>query len=311
MSAIRVLETHKDSPSGLRFAEREAPQPSFGEVLIQVEYISPNFGESNRANKRVTDDGVVLGWDAAGTVIATGPVAPRQQSIPVGTRVVTRGLDGGWAEQRVARIADTSIVPDSVDLAVAATLPTAGGTALGALQRGTLLGRTVLVTGASGGVGRFAVQLARLGGARVIAQVGSEASKAGLAELGADLIVTDLDDVHEGVDHVVESVGGPWLVKAFALLRQGGQLQSLGWASGVPATFDPLGTVGPTTRVIQGFLSSENDYGPLVDPLLQLIADGKLTVDINWQDSWEKYDESIQILLGRQLRGKAVWEVRS
>ncbi|WP_225987003.1 zinc-binding dehydrogenase [Streptomyces spectabilis] len=82
--------------------------------------------------------------------------------------------------------ADLAVVPDAVDLGAAGALPVAGVSALQAVRRlGTIEGRRVLVTGASGGVGRFAVQLAALAGAHVIASTGSPERAAGLRELGA------------------------------------------------------------------------------------------------------------------------------
>jgi threonine dehydrogenase-like Zn-dependent dehydrogenase len=86
---------------------------------------------------------------------------------------------------------------------------------------GPLLGRRVLITGASGGVGRFAVQLAARAGARVIASVGSPARGQGLAERGADEVVVGLDSLDQPVGVVLDSVGGPQLVAARRLLAPG------------------------------------------------------------------------------------------
>jgi NADPH:quinone reductase-like Zn-dependent oxidoreductase len=90
----------------------------------------------------------------------------------------------------------------------------------------------VLITGASGGVGRFAVQLAAHAGAYVISSVGSAARGEGLAQRGADEVVVGLDGLDQPVDVVLDSVGGPQLVVAWRLLAPGGSLQSIGWTSG-------------------------------------------------------------------------------
>jgi NADPH2:quinone reductase len=307
--SIRVLETHNGSPAGLRFSTRDDPQPRRGEIVVEVRHTSLNFGESRRSAQNLEPDGSVLGWDASGVVAAIGPDT---EAPAIGTRVVTRALRGGWAQKRIARTADVAVVPDSVDLALAATLPTAAVTALGTLQvDGPILGRTVLVTGASGGVGRFAIQLAKLGGARVIASVGSEASAAGLAELGADVVAIGLDGVKEGVDLVVESVGGPQLVQAFDLLNRDGNIQSLGWASQQDAVFGNLGTVGKSGRHIHGYLISEYDVGPLLKPLLGWLAEGRLKIDVTWRGSWENYAAAIETIVGRRLHGKAILDVTS
>jgi len=104
---------------------------------------------------------------------------------PAGTRVVTFGYSGGWAELRAADTAEVAAVPSAVDLGLAAAIPAAGVTALRALRRlGPVAERRVLITGASGGVGRFAVQLAARAGAHVIASVGNPERGDGLARLG-------------------------------------------------------------------------------------------------------------------------------
>lgn len=302
---MRVLETHKGSPGGLRFSTRDDPVPGRGEVLIDVKHVSLNFGESRRSMQNQEPDGSILGWDAAGFVSALGPDC---QAPPIGTPVVTRALQGGWAEKRLARSADTAVVPAGVDLAVASTLPTAATTALAALQGGgPILGRTVLVTGASGGVGRFAVQLAKIGGARVIAIVGSNASVAGLKKLGADCVSVGMEGISGNVDLVVDSVGGRQMVQAFSRLNPGGVIQSVGWASQEEAVFSNM--VGKSARQIRGLLISNHDVGPLLQPLLGWFAEGRLRVDVSWRGSWERYAEAIEILVGRRLHGKAVLDV--
>jgi NADPH:quinone reductase-like Zn-dependent oxidoreductase len=108
--------------------------------------------------------------------------------------VSTFGWTGGWAELRAVPTAELAVVPAGVDLSAASTLPAAGVTALQALRAlGSVLGRRVLVTGASGGVGRFAVQLAVLAGAEVVASVSRPARGTGLAGLGAAEIVVGLE----------------------------------------------------------------------------------------------------------------------
>src|SRR5919197_4239866 len=136
-----------------------------------------------------------------------------------GARVATFGSSGAWAERRAVDTAELAVLPDAVDLVAAAALPAAGVTALRALRRlGSVVGRRVLVSGASGGVGRFAVQLAARAGAHVIAAVGSTARGAGLTELGAAEVVVGLGGVTEPVFGVVDNVGGRLLADAFSLV---------------------------------------------------------------------------------------------
>ena len=113
--------------------------------------------------------GAVLGWDAAGHVERA---AADGSGPPVGTPVVTLGEAGGWAELRAVDTGFMGAVPDGADLGAISTIPVAGASALRALHRvGPLLGRRVLVTGATGGVGRYAVQLARRGRPEAVDQM--------------------------------------------------------------------------------------------------------------------------------------------
>src|SRR3954468_31842 len=164
------------SPAGLRRAELPDPVPDPDQALLAVEAVSLNFLDVAYRDQLLRP-GSVPGVDAAGTVLAA---AADGSGPPPGTRVVGFGT-GAWAQRAALRTADLAAVPDAVPLATAAALPGAGGTALRAVHAlGPLIGRRVLVTGASGGVGRFAVQLAARAGADVVALVGSPARGAGL-----------------------------------------------------------------------------------------------------------------------------------
>jgi NADPH:quinone reductase-like Zn-dependent oxidoreductase len=196
-----------------------------------------------------------------------------------------------------------------VDLADAAALPMAGMTALRTLRAaGPLLGRRVLITGASGGVGRYAVQLARRGGAYVIAAVGSPARGEGLADLGAHEVVVGLADV-DPVDIVLETVGGDHLVAAWGLLRPGGNLQSIGWASGEPAVFPPnsMFSLG-APRTLQSFGDAAN-VGPDLATLVALVAAKELSPEVGWRGPWDRLAEAAGDLFGRRVPGKIVVDV--
>lgn len=224
---MKALLSTGSGPLGVRLATVDEPVPGPGEVVVEVHAVAANRGDLTMATLRPA--GSRLGWDVAGVVAktaadGTGPVA--------GTRVVGLASWDGWAE-RVAIPADRlAVVPDDVSMPVAAALPVAGLTALYALQAGGwLLGRTVLVTGASGGVGRVAVQLAAAAGARVLALVGSVTRGTGLAELGAAKITEYAEYSRisaEPVDVLLDSVGGDVLASAYANLAPGGVMVSYG-----------------------------------------------------------------------------------
>jgi len=206
-----------------------------------------------------------------------------------------------------------AVVPDGVDLGEAATLPVAAGTALRALeQAGPLLGRRVLVTGASGGVGGFAVRLAALGGAYVIGVTGSEDGARWVGELGAHEVVAGVEEVKESLDIVIDTVGGAQLVSAYGLLAPGGSLQSVGWAAGREAVLPvgvTLGSVTPKSIMSVCNGGGLTDRQAQLGRLLALVGDGRLRVPVGRPGPWDRIAEAAEALSGRSLRGKAVLDV--
>ncbi|HZD71009.1 MAG TPA: alcohol dehydrogenase, partial [Actinomycetes bacterium] len=183
---MRALIADPSAPAALRLADVPEPVAGPSQVLLEVHHASLNYGDLNDARSGRVAPGGTLGSDAAGVVAQTaadgrGPAA--------GSRVVAL-TRGAFAERIPVEVGALAEVPPAVDLAEAAALPVAGVAALRALRAaGAVLGKRVLITGASGGVGRFAVQLAARAGAQVIASVGSAARGEGLAEAGADEVV--------------------------------------------------------------------------------------------------------------------------
>ena len=209
----------------LRLGEIDEPIADSDETLVRVQAVSVNRGEVKRAETAA--QGSTIGWDLAGIVEA----AARDGSGPqVGQRVVGFSPQmRAWAELVAVDSAALAIVPNAVSLAHAATLPVAGLTALYGLERANrLLGAKVLVTGASGGVGYFACQLARLMGARVTAQVRRAEHVAMVQATGVESVVVDSNG--EGLadyapfrlvlDGVALRQPRPHLRVALALVRQ-------------------------------------------------------------------------------------------
>lgn len=301
---MRALIASPRTARGFETAEVAEPEPEPGQVLVEVHHASVNHGEVRHLGLR--SPGEVLGYDAAGHVVraaadGTGP--------GVGERVVAFGA-GAWGRRAVFGTGSVAVVPEELELAEAAALPMVGVTALRTLRAaGPVLGRRVLITGASGGVGRIAVQLARHGGAHVIASVGSAARGAGLRELGADEVVVGLDGVGEPVDVVLENVGGAHLVASWNLLRPGGVLQSIGWASGEPAVFPVNSTFAPgPARSLRSF-GDASDPGADLAVLVRLAAERAITSQIGWRGSWSDLGDAIDALLGRRVAGKAVLDL--
>jgi NADPH:quinone reductase-like Zn-dependent oxidoreductase len=283
----------------------DSPTVADDEALIEVRTIALNFGEIHFID-RMRQPGEVPGWDAAGVVVQA---AADGSGPPAGTRVVTFNGGGGWAERRAASTGNLAILPDAVEFADAVALPVAGVTALQALRAlGAVVGRRVLITGASGGVGRFAVQLAARAGAHVIA-VGSAPRGAGLVELGAAEVVVGLDDVTEPVFGVLENVGGPLLAQAFSLVGEGGSVQSIGMASNQPTTIDFEAERHRWTRKRLEPFTVREPFEPDLNYLVELLATGQLDPQIGLRDSWDNVTAAAEALLGRRVPGKAVLDV--
>src|SRR5689334_18512343 len=185
--AVIVDPSHSDR---LRLQPVEMPAASPGDVTVRVTAISLNRGEVNRALSQ-SEAGARPGWDFVGIIQET---AADGTGPAVGTRVVGMLPTGAWAERIRAPSHAVAALPAEVSDAQAATLPVAGLTALHALrQGGLLLGRKVLVDGATGGVGHLVVQLAATAGASVWGHVRREEHRAAVAEGCGERVVLGRD----------------------------------------------------------------------------------------------------------------------
>src|SRR2546421_376116 len=310
MSSIRAIVVDPEVRGRLALKEVEAPQAGPSEALVQVEASSLNRGEVLGAIQ--AEAGWRPGWDLAGTVIkqAVNGTGPK-----VGSRVVGSVGMGAWAEQVAVPTNRLAEIPASVTFAQAATLPTAGLTALRALEKGgLLLNKRVLITGSTGGVGLFAHQLARLSGAYVVGTARHARNEALVREAGADEVIVG-DDISParayGPYHlIIESLGGKTLESALALLATGATCVTLGWSASPEVTMDVSKFILTGRTTLYGLnMYQELDSRPRSEDLAwlaQMVARQQLRTPIAVEASWHDIGEVAQRLLQRQFTGKAV-----
>lgn len=301
---MRAIIHDPAAADGLRLTDLPDPVPAPGQAVIGVRAVSVNFLDIAYRDERLAV-GAVPGVDVAGVVDVA---AADGSGPPAGTRVVGFG-PGAWAQRVPIRTSDLAVVGDGTEPAAAAALPGAAVTALRAVRSlGAVVGRRVLVTGASGGVGGFAVQLAALAGADVVAAVGSVGRGSGLAALGAGEVVTSLDGIAP-VHGVLDNVGGPLLAEAFTLLAEGGLALSIGQASGRPTTIDfEAERRRSGSRRLEPFVVG-TDFGPDLAVLIDLLARGRLDPQLGWRGSWLDIHAAVRAVRDRRVLGKAVLEV--
>lgn len=296
-----------DSP--VKFDERPDPDPAADQLLIKVEAFSLNRADFLYLRSPGSDWRV--GVDFVGTVIKP---TSQGNGPKMGARVLAHNpAGGGGAQLAVAPARHAVELPAGFDTAVAASLPLAGLVALRLIREAHLQpGQRVLITGATGGVGPIATELAIRAGAVVTALVPDLSMATRLRELGAS-IVSSLDDVSEPFDVVLESIGGEVMAAAIAKLRRRGLVLWFGQASGQPVTLNFFSVIGGQDGItlrpfVYNAFPDSDDQADLAE-LIRLVAAGELHPEIGYMANWSATGEALKKIAVGELRGKAVFTV--
>ena len=310
---MKRLIMNADEPGGIGTSETERPQPLPHQSLVKVTAFSLNRGEVNFAQSS-NAKGRTIGWDYVGIIAAPAADGQGPQS---GTRVVGwRPQMDAFAEYVIGDRGYLAVIPDGVSDAQAATLPVAGLTALAAVDKGDrILGHSALLTGVTGGVGFFALQLAKLSGARAVAQVRRSEQASFARDIGADAVVVTADG--QGLEAegpyrlIVDGVGGDLIGALLPVTAKGGTLVSYGGSqsSETPLSLADLYGNGGQRRLYGLTLYSEVEVEPSsigLSRLLRLVESDRLQVPAITAADWSETPRLASDLLARRFSGKAV-----
>jgi NADPH:quinone reductase len=305
---MRALITTGDDGL-LRLAEVPDPVAGANEVVVRVTATSLNRGEVVRAKNAPA--GQQVGWDVVGVVErpAEGGGGPA-----AGTTVVGLVSNGAWAERVAVPVDYLAPVPDGVTAAQVACVPVAGITAFRALALGGFpVGKTVLITGASGGVGHVAVQLARALHMSVTGLIRNPEASPGAAA-ACNHIVRDVSELQGPYDHILDGVGGEVLTRCLDVVAPHGTVVSYASTLMDPAMLGPrwfgahLGATLRSMLIFEELRFTQSAASDLAK-LCRLIAAGVLVPHIDVEADWSRGGELAQDLLARRVTGKVVLRI--
>jgi NADPH:quinone reductase-like Zn-dependent oxidoreductase len=300
MQAVVIRET--GGPEVLQLEDVDTPELGDGEVLVQIAATTVNPVDWKIRRERAQDFPLILGYDMSGTV--TESLA---DGISEGDAVFGRPASGGYAQYSTGDPAHIARKPDGVSHEQAATIPVAGGTAWEALfdHGGLEAGQTALISGASGGVGHFAVQFAKHAGARVIGTA-SGRNRDFVFGLGADEFVDyteqDVADAVSDVDIVIDTVGGTTTESLVPTLREGGILVTI---AGSPPE-EAAAERGARTVVFSATPTTE-----MLAQIADLVASGEVRPEISEVLPLSEVQRAHELSEAGHARGKIVLRVES
>ncbi|MEH6827990.1 NADPH:quinone oxidoreductase family protein [Parasphingorhabdus sp.] len=313
-------------PSSIRLVEQVVRPLQSGEVRIRVHAAGLNFPDLLMTQGKYQfrpDPPFVPGLEAAGEVIE---VASDVHSVKPGDRVMAGGKGGALAEQWVVRAASVSPLPAALSFSEGACWQTAASTAWHALvERGHLqAGESVLVLGASGGVGMAAVKMAKHIGAMVIGTGSNEEKLQAIDQAGADHLLDPADEElaakvkqltdGKGVDVIYDPVGGDLALTATRAIAWNGRYLIIGFASGTIPAFPANHALIKAYSLI-GVRAGES---PRRDPQLarrqsmalsELAAQGAIRPQISHRFALTDLTKALAVLERREAIGRVVIEI--
>lgn len=321
MKAIKIEEY--GGPEVLQYVDVDKPEVGPGKVVIKVHAAGINYADTmQRQNKYLTPTKLpaILGSEAAGTVEEVGEGVT---NLKVGDRVLTVG-ENSYSQYVVAPARGVFPLPDNVSFEQAVTIPVQGLTAYEILKFSGQLkpGETVLVHAAAGGVGVFAVQLAKLLGAGMVIATASTAEKLELAKsLGADQLVNYAENKEwpatvremtggKGVDIILEMVGGEVFNQNLKCLATFGRMVVFGAASSQIPTMNPMQLMYRNQAVIGYWLintiKNPQMFAAHMNELLGWIATGKVKLHVEHTFPLSQTAKAHEAIESRQTTGKVV-----
>jgi NADPH:quinone reductase len=322
MKAVRFHQT--GGPGVLVLEDVPIPTPRSGEILMRVEAAGINYADAMRRNgdpyAELSPTPYVPGIEVAGTVEAHGPGV---DAPAVGASVFASPERGGYAQYVTVSTARVMPLPLGLAPVQATTLVVQGLTAALVLRHAGRLapGETVAIEAAAGGVGSFAVQLAKLFGARQVIGLASDGSKCAKARhLGADEAIDYTDPTWpqtvrrltsgRGTDLLLEMTGGVTLSRALQALAPFGRMVVYGQASRQPVHVDAQRLVVPNHSITGFYLGAYIGRRELIrstlEELIGYVLDERLEPQVGAVFPLARASEAHRLLEGRKTTGKVV-----
>lgn len=297
-------------PEVAKLEEVPRPEPKDDEILIRVIAASVNpvdvaIRKGYLAELIGNKFPLILGMDAAGVVEKIGSKITKFKKDDAVYAFFTLTSEGAYAEYVIAKESEAALKPKAVSYAQAAAVPAAGSTAWLALVDTAKLGagQTVLIHGASGGVGHFAIQIAKARGAKVIATA-STANQEFLKQTGADVAIdyskTKFEEVAKDVDVVLDTVGRDTLKRSYGVAKKGGIIVSI---------VDEPAQVELDARGIRGVTLRAAPQAKVLQELAALIDAKKVTPVVSQTFSLADFAKALDQIATRHTRGKIVLQV--